>query len=270
MINKVVYSYWSKPSKGKNVGFNSIKAFSNCATLSVLNSKKWFDKVELVTDKKGYKLLIDKLKLPFDTVVVDLDKLNNIDKKHWAIGKLHACSIQKEPFMHLDFDAIWFKKPPEKILKAKACFQNWETNQYTHVFYKPLMKLCKKTPELKIHKYCDFKEINALCCGFIGFNDLSKIKLWYDLALDYIEKAGNKKQEISSIMFEQYFISNILKYFKIPVTTLGENWVEEDLAKKVGYTHLIANSKREKHIEDKIKEKLKNTLPGQGQNQIIT
>jgi len=54
-MNKVVYSQWSKPAKDEFVGFNSKEAFANCAELSVLNSKKWFDKVELVTDEKGYK-----------------------------------------------------------------------------------------------------------------------------------------------------------------------------------------------------------------------
>ena len=260
MINKVVYSYWSKPANDKNVGFNSEQAFGNCAKLSVLKSKKWANKVELVTDKNGKKLLINKLKLPFDKVVICLDNLNHIDKKHWAIGKLYACSLQKEPFMHLDFDAIWFKKPPNKILQADACFQNWEKDTNVHKYYKKLINICKNTPELKMHKFSKFDKIDALCCGFMGFNKLDKIKLWYDLALDYIEKAGVKtnKSLIPSIMFEQYYISNLLNYFKINVETLGDDWVEEDLAKKVGYTHLIAESKRNKDIEQKIFNKVKN------------
>ncbi|MBN88505.1 hypothetical protein CMO95_02830 [Candidatus Woesearchaeota archaeon] len=263
MIKKVVYSYWSKPTTNTATnfaGFNSKEAFSNCAKLSVLKSKTWAKKVELVTDKKGKKLLIDELNLPFDNVIVELDKLNNIKNKHWAIGKLYACSIQEEPFMHLDFDAIWFKKPPRKILKAPACFQNWEKNTDTHKYYKKLIDTCITTPNLKIHKYSDFKQINALNCGFIGFNDLTKLKLWYELALDYIEKTDKKtkKDMIPCIMFEQYYIGSILKHFNIPVETLGEEWVEEDLAYKLGYTHLISESKLDKEVEKQVYNKVKN------------
>jgi len=53
MINKVVYSHWSKPAKDDAVGFNSKEAFANSAKLSTLMSKKWADEIELVTDKKG-------------------------------------------------------------------------------------------------------------------------------------------------------------------------------------------------------------------------
>ena len=62
MINKVVYSHWSKPMDGEHVGFNSKEAFANCARLSILASKKWASVVELVTDKEGYKFLIEDLK----------------------------------------------------------------------------------------------------------------------------------------------------------------------------------------------------------------
>ena len=139
MINKVVYSHWSKPAKDDCVGFNSKEAFANSAKLSALMSKKWADEVELVTDKKGYDLLIKDLKLPFDNVKVELDTLNKIDNKFWAIGKLHACLLQDKPFMHLDMDAFWFKKPPAHILKAEACFQNWETDEYSHQYYRKLI-----------------------------------------------------------------------------------------------------------------------------------
>ena len=64
MINKVVYSHWSKPAKDDCVGFNTKEAFANSAKLSALMSKKWADEVELVTDKKGYDLLKKGEKIP--------------------------------------------------------------------------------------------------------------------------------------------------------------------------------------------------------------
>ena len=118
MINKVVYSQWSKPAKDEFVGFNDKEAFANCAELSLIHSLRWFKEVELITDEKGYKFLIEDLQLPFTNVIVKLDEINHIGKVHWALGKIEACTMQKEPFMHQDFDAIWFKHPPKRLLES--------------------------------------------------------------------------------------------------------------------------------------------------------
>ncbi len=254
-MNKVVYSQWSKPAKDDFVGFNSKEAFANCAELSVLNSRKWFDKVELVTDDKGYRFLIEDLKLPFTSVKVELDKLNNISKEHWSIGKLYACKIQDEPFIHQDFDVIWFKKPPSRILKAQASFQGTESCESLHSFYRPLMNEAK-TSDYKLNKYCDLDKIKAYTCGIIGFNDLSILSEWYDLAIDYIRKT---KGELicRPIFFEQFLIYNLLDYYKFKVETIAsKELISEKECEKYGYTHLIAGSKRDVHVEELVEKKL--------------
>ena len=256
-MNKVVYSQWSKPAKDEFVGFNSKEAFANCARLSILNSKKWFDKVELVTDEKGYKFLIDDLKLPFTDVKVELDCLNHISKKNWSIGKIYACKIQDEPFMHQDFDVIWFKKPPSRILKAQAAFQNIEKCETSHAFYKPLMNDAKNK-NFELNKYCDLDLLRAYNCGIICFNDLSLINKWYDLAIDYTSKNKNNLH-LSPIFFEQFLIYNLIKHYKFNVETIGDSWVSEEEAVKYGYTHLISESKRKKNIEEKVAIKLAKT-----------
>jgi len=256
-LNKVVYSQWSKPSKGEFVGFRSKEAFANCAELSVLNSRKWFDKVELVTDEKGYKFLIDDLKIPFTSVKVELDKLNHIPSENWSIGKIYSCKIQKEPFMHQDFDVIWFKKPPYRILKAQAAFQNIENDPMYHGFYKPLMHNAK-SEKLKLKKYCNLNILRAYNCGIILFNDLSIINKWYNLSLDYIENSS-KNQLSKPIFFEQFLIYGLCTYYNFKVETIGFNHVWDELATKLGYTHLIANSKRKQHIEKLVEKKLKKT-----------
>jgi hypothetical protein len=42
MVEKVVYSFWSKPMNSDNIGFNSEESFINCLKLSVFYSKKYF------------------------------------------------------------------------------------------------------------------------------------------------------------------------------------------------------------------------------------
>jgi hypothetical protein len=255
-MNKVVYSQWSKPMNDNFIGFNSKQSFANCAELSVLNSKKWFDKVELVTDKEGYKFLIEELNLPFTDVKVELDCLNHVSKENWSIGKLYACKIQDEPFMHQDFDVIWFKKPPIKLLNAQAGFQSAESNEDFHAFYRPLMDDAKLN-NYELNKYCDLDELIAYNCGIICFNDLSILNKWYDLAIDYINK-NKSNLNLMPIFFEQFLIYNLCKYYNFKVETISsQDWISDEDAAKYGYTHLISTSKREERVENLVENKLK-------------
>jgi len=159
--------------------------------------------------------------------------------------------------MHQDFDVMWFKKPPARILEAQAAFQNTETTENTHGFYKPLMEDAKDK-DFKLNKYCNLDLIRAYNCGIICFNDLSKIKEWYDLAIDYINKNKNNLP-LTPIFFEQFLIYNFLEYYNFKVEILGKDWIDEKTAVKYGYTHLISESKRKKDIEEKVAIKLAKT-----------
>ncbi len=108
MIKRAVYSLWPDPIGDINVGFNSEQALIECLALSLHYSKKWFDTVVLVTTSAGKKL-IEGYNLPFDEISTELDLgLAEIDRAHWAMGKIYACKIQKEPFIHIDFVVILF------------------------------------------------------------------------------------------------------------------------------------------------------------------
>ena len=259
MIDKVIYSHWSKPAKDKYVGFNSKEAFADCARLSIIYSRKWFDKVELITDKKGFEFLIDDLKLPFTDVKIELDKLNHIGSTHWAIGKLYSCKMQKEPFMHLDFDAIWFKKPPDHVLMAGVGFQNKEFDKEFHWFYKPLMDEAKNWG---LSVKANFDRILAFNCGFMVFNDRSFLDEWFVYALEYIgqyDKYHDNNADIihcSSIIFEQFFLANLCEYYGTNSVALKDDWIDDETAEKYGYTHLISVSKRNKSVEEKIHKRV--------------
>jgi len=55
---------------------------------SCLQFKKYYSEVELITDKLGKELLIDKLELPYTSVKVELDQLNSYHSDLWALGKI--------------------------------------------------------------------------------------------------------------------------------------------------------------------------------------
>ena len=262
MINKVVYSFWSKPTKNKYIGFNSKKTFENCARLSVLTSRKWAECVELVTDKKGYKLLIEDLKLPFNSVRVELDVLNNIDDKHWALGKIYACAIQNTPFMHIDFDAIWFNKPPDYLLNAPTAFQSkvYIDNPENSIYIN-LVKQVGDCSELKINKHIKIQQLGeyAVNCGFMCFNDRSIIPIWQECALDYIKKIKPNQNGYfdSCIIFEQFFLSKLLQANKITIKTLKQKGIFVSVGSNLNYVHLMGYNKRIPLEEEKIANKLK-------------
>jgi len=266
MIDKAIYSFWSKPMNDTCVGFNSEKSFIECISISVMMSRKHFSKVELVTDIKGKELLIDKYKLPFTSYSTELEEaLVDIHQKHWSIGKIYACKIQKEPFIHIDNDAIWFKKPPIELLTADACFQNEEilsSDEGLAHSYNFMIDHLKDN-----YNYPDYIEIDEhpYNCGIMGFNRLEKLETWWLDSLKYIDYIDSYFQEeygkdlsylVTCLIFEQYYIGHICKHsnynvkFIVSGSQNRENWGCDDLTLTLGYTHLLAATKRLKHVEE--------------------
>jgi len=258
MIDKAIYSFWTKPMGDKYVGFRSEKSLIECFSISVMMSRKHFSKVELVTDIKGKELLIDKYKLPFTSVSTELEEaLKDINKRHWSIGKIYACKIQKEPFIHIDNDAIWFKKPPIELLKADACFQNEEVDEEGNS-YDYLIKHAKDN-YTDCSNYINWNRISGIYgynCGIIGFNRLEHLDTWWQVALEYIDyidsyfgKEYDTWSELPCLIFEQFYIVSICDKFNYDVKFIKKDFVDDDTSKLLGYTHLMAASKRSENVE---------------------
>jgi hypothetical protein len=254
MIDKAIYSLWTKPMDDFLVGFNSEEIFIKCLSISLEMSKKFFTHVELVTDIKGKELLIDKYGLPFTSVSIELEEaLKDIDSKHWAIGKIYACKIQKEPFIHIDNDVIWSKKPHIDLLSADACFQQSEVMKDVGLDHiRPYINLINNFRLDSKYINWNFKE--SYNCGIIGFNRLDILDIWWDEALKYIKYIDNynMEYEITSLIFEQFYITNLCNYFNYNVKLITDfspiNNIE-DAASILGYTHFVSGSKKTKENE---------------------
>jgi len=263
MIDKAVYSFWTKPMEDTYVGFRSEKSLIECISISVMMIKNYFSKVELVTDIKGKELLIDKYGLPFTSVSIELEEaLKDINQKHWAIGKIYACKIQKEPFIHIDNDVIWFKKPPIELLKADACFQNEEGVFFAHS-YDYLIKHGKEN-YIDCPDYIKWDNMCAYNCGIIGFNRLEHLDTWWQVALKYIDyidsyfgKEYDTWSEIPCLIFEQFYIVSICDKFNYDVKFIKKDFVDDDTSKLLGYTHLLSSSKRSDYVEKLLNNKYK-------------
>jgi hypothetical protein len=273
MIERAIYSLWTKPMDDGYVGFNSEEALMECFALSLHFSKKWFKEVHLVTDKKG-KELIDAYGLEFTNVSIELeDALADIDKKNWALGKIYACKVQDKPFIHIDNDVILFKPLPDTFLSRDAAFQNNELHTW-HRFYGGMIDFDRdnyKTPPVW-YKFPTNEEGDSFNCGVIAFNRIELVQEWWDEALkyaNYIDGIGGYSEgtiNISSLIFEQHFVSSLCNHYGVSVgflTDYYEHWehnthhINDTLAERLGYTHLISQTKREKHVEDKVKNAVK-------------
>jgi hypothetical protein len=139
MDMKIVQSLWVKPSikknsvntSDRNTGGWTDKKYNYISwALSCLQFCKYYNKVELITDNLGYDTLIKKMKLPYTDVKVVLDDLNDYHPDLWALGKIYAYSLQKEPFIHADGD-VFIYAPFSKELESSALLaQNIEKDFY--------------------------------------------------------------------------------------------------------------------------------------------
>jgi hypothetical protein len=128
VVKRVVLSWWSRGRKGG-------EDFRRSATihkmhlwlLSVCWARKWFDDVILMADDEGRALLADHLQMPFTgyaTLPPMPEELGDI----YALGKLAAhiwAADQGEPYVVIDHDAWFTRRPPERMLRAATLGQQW-------------------------------------------------------------------------------------------------------------------------------------------------
>lgn len=245
---KGVYSLWSKPLNKKDKGhpFNNLMDAFVFWTTSVKMNRKYFDSLELVTDKAGYEILINQLKLPFDSVHVILDECNIFSDRLWAVGKMKAYTIQNEPFMHLDHDVFWTKPIPNKLKNADIFSQCIEQNStYFNDVY--IRQLHNVNETLETPKYWIKNLKYAHNTGIFGGNDIKFIKEYCELAWKMALELNDMNYinfEEYNIIFEQYYLSVIAKSKNIKITSLIENIESIEEADEYGFTHFISGKKR--------------------------
>ena len=84
--------------------------------LSCLQLNKFYNNVELITDSRGKELLIDKLKLPYKNVRIELDNLNfDCSPQLWVTNKIYSYTLHNEPFLNVDGDVYIFQPFPDDL-----------------------------------------------------------------------------------------------------------------------------------------------------------
>lgn len=260
---KIVQSFWSNNQSdilNKTFAWRTPEYHLMGWALSCLQLKKYYNKVELYTDKAGYELLIEKLKLPYTKVHVELDVLNKYHPDLWAISKIYTYAKQETPFLHVDGDVFVWEKFNDELLQSPLIAQNQE--QGTKYHYEPQLRRLEKIfsfypKELSNHRKTKVP-IMAYNAGILGGNDIAFFKEYTEKAFEFVDKNKRRIPKMRgtffNVFFEQYlfYCLSIVQNKKVGVLIDDiimdngyrnlDNFSDVPYDKK--YLHLVGQTKR--------------------------
>lgn len=280
-----VWSFWSKPYLLSRKQIWATERHHLLSwILSVQLARKHFRKTRLVTDEYGARMLVDGLHLEFDEVQIVLNVLDKHDPKWWALGKIYTYRLQETPFIHIDSDVFLWKPLPVTSL-TDVFAQSPEYFYLGESFYKPdvLSELVQQQGGWLPNEWqCYLSRGNiqrAECCGVFGGGAIEFINYYADLAISTIEHAANRcvwqtlDDEIErNILLEQYLLSACISYRNhknvshqpIAIEYLFASEADAFNAEKsaaVGYTHLIADTKKNPSIANNLERRVRKDYP---------
>lgn len=287
---RIVQSHWSKPSIEKfqdprlcTSGWPEARYHWYCCALSVLIAKNSYGNVHLTTDTEGAKILVEQMGLPYDSVSTSLDGLN-VHHGLWAYGKILTYLEQNEPFLHIDFDVLLWRKLPDRFNNRKIIVQHLESNPAPHdegdkrrnwyyytydQVWETLNAHIKMPPCMKHVADC-----GAYNMGVFGGNDLDTIKSYASMVQEIVTSPDNKAgwEALSSrgnrfvartnCTIEQLSLYCFLKDVNVwpyPLFFKGEN--SDKGAEALGYTHLVGGKSMEPRYRDAVHHRLLKMAP---------
>jgi hypothetical protein len=278
---KAVQSFWSlpmnRPSKAdmfarSDGGWTHRKYFYYSWALSCLQLGKYFDRVELVTDELGHFLLIEQLELPYTNTVVQLDTLNGFHPDLWALGKLHAYSIQDEPFVHIDSDVFLFEKLEDRLLTADLFGQNIE---YQYSFYQEI--LADVYQNFSTIPACvqnlPLNELTAVNAGILGGSNIEFFKRYTREAFEFVTRNIESHDKVNLGMFNCVFEQMLMHYLaheenleiqfmfpdRLSIPTSITRF--QDVPDKVKYIHLQGGYKKHFYCFRNVEMRLRDNYP---------
>lgn len=234
---------------------------------------KFYD-VELYTDKVGYDLLIGKLKLPYSKVHLVMDDLNEYHNDLWALSKIYAYSLQKEPFLHIDGDVFIWEKFSDKLMQGNLISQNLEFA--TDYYEKIMVELEKELSYFPNEILLDRKKNNSIYAynaGIFGGHNIDFYKNYTTKSFEFVDKNLNDLANINitnfNIFFEQYLFYCLAKEQKVECyfnEVIEDNGYKgfgnfEDVPFDKTFLHLLGVFKRDSSTCRKMSQKLLSEFP---------
>ena len=255
---KAVFSYWSTTENSLINATNWINPKYQLYSwvIAINQARKWYDKVEIVTDSLALPLF-QKLKLPYTEIHTVLDELIDYDKKLWALGKIKAYQIQDEPFIHIDNDVFLLEDSLNKFKNERIVCQNIENGHQYKGYYEPLINILEENEVNILDKdglpqYWRLTE-NSPCMAIYLCNDLRFNEEYCRVVFNFVDVNKKLLEDLErsitvplcySVIFEQYLAGQVAEQLRVPITPMCEN---SNLAalEKLGYVHLWGGKRNE-------------------------
>ncbi len=273
---KIVQSCWSKPICHN--GINSVIGgwynpifFYMSWSLSCLTYLKYYNNIELVCDSKSKEILIDRMRLPYSNVTVILDELKDYHPDLWALGKVVAYSVQKEPFIHVDYDTYIWEKFPQRIEEAGLVAQHLE-NDYKHndLFFADVVKAFRYIPNDILKYRVNSSVITEINAGVIGGNNIIFFKEYCNEAFKFVDSNRNFIENLRfkgmfNTIFEQYLFYCMCSNRNITISYLIEKDISSnfdgladfhDIGRKTNFIHTVGFYKSYFEIGEQIAYRL--------------
>jgi len=240
--------------------------------LSCLQLRKFYNSVELYTNKRGKTVLIDQLQLPYSTVHEVLDNYE-VPPSAWAVAKLITYSLQDEPFLHIDGDVFIWKPFENDLLKSALIVQNEEFNlPFYQEAYETFHKKGFTFPPELIGLSFPLHTCNA---GVIGGENIHFFKEYTQKALDFaLQNVQLIETSIASyfcMFFEQLYLSILSDKYNIPKTSVLNELIEDssypglnnfwEVKQHRWYLHLMNLAKSNRFILSQLATKLRQDYP---------
>ena len=270
---RIIQTFWSGNQTkylDNNGGWLSEETHWMSWALSCLQAKKFYQEVELYTDKWGKYILIDLLGLPYTKVhiVFDDSPLKSYPSFLWGMAKMYTYSIQSEPFIHIDNDVFIWKIFPTTITESPLIAQNIESDilAYSNSIDE-IFKEASFIPEWLIANKNDNKAYNA---GIIGGNDLAFIKEFTNLGFLFVENNWESLSKISNINIipEQFLFYHLTKSKNKKVICVHDAVVQDAMVTpftdldiipfETNFTHFVGAYKKLKDSNNYVKFMMKN------------
>jgi hypothetical protein len=283
---RAVWSFWAKPFARRegSVWLSDYHALLSWV-LSVETARRHYPDTALVTDDAGADLLLGRLRLPFRSVSLELNRLRDRDADWWALGKLYAYRLQTRPFVHLDADVFLWERLPAALESAEVFAQSPETFSPDEAGHWYPVRAVEATllprggwlPRAWLWYSASPPPLQASCCGIVGGTRVELLAEWADLGIRVAEAQANAggwarwpSKGNCNVLIEQFLLGAVVAHRRHHPRRPGDERLRvEHLfagdgdpyapanAERAGYTHLIAGAKRDPellaHLEARVR-----------------
>ena len=226
-------SYWNYANKPYNKEDEAIIYQLTKKSVDLIN--RYNGEVHFITDSLGKEIFKN---IKFASIDTYLDCVPKKYYQIWCLGKMYALNKianKNEPFIHLDYDFLIFKKIPEYIFKKDIIVQSleYDLNKFGYAI-DYFDKNC-------INKYyCKNQNLDyAYNCGIIGGQDYVFFNKYSNAAINMITDKENEKFFLknfdehlknypnfkhwtTSVLSEQYHLANACNFLNKKVTFFYE------------------------------------------------